>query len=92
MKVTPVGLKILVHSLKRKESITDGGIVAIDTLEEGEIIEVSDYLKNIYSVGDVVLYPPKSGTEYNYNGKICLFLNGAEYPSGDIWAIISKTV
>ena len=42
IRIKPVGSKLIVKPLKSEETITDGGIVAIDlNLERWEIIDVS---------------------------------------------------
>ncbi len=87
-KLKPVGSKIIIEELGNKNATTESGIEIVNlTLGEGKVIEVSDYLKNIYKEGDIVLYPKGSGTEHTYNGVICKFLDGQEYPLGNVWAI-----
>ena len=93
IKITPVGTKLLVLPLPKEENTFEAGIIAVDfALDKGEVLEVPEYLKNIYKKGDVVLYPATTGTTYFYNKSHCLFLNGQEYPQGDIWAIVTNNI
>lgn len=89
IKITPVGTKIIVHPLPMETTQTDGGIIAVDfTLERAEVVEVSADLKNIYSIGDIVLYPEGSGeTLPNYKKKNCKWLDGRGFPEGQIWGL-----
>lgn len=91
MKITPVGNKILVLQRNREVQKTESGFeVPNSDLVEGEVVEVSNYLSAIYKAGDVVLFPRETGTNQMYNGNQHKFINGQEYPSGDVWAIITK--
>ena len=91
MKITPVGNKILILEKDKELQSTDSGFaVPFSDLVEGEVVEVSSYLSSIYKVGDIVLYHKETGTRQMYNGKPHKFINGQEYPSGDVWAIITK--
>jgi hypothetical protein len=91
MKLKPVGSKLLVLPLETKDYVTDTNIQLIESeLERAEVVEVSDELYGVYKKGDVVLYPSKIGSLQIYNGKKCLWINGAGYPSGDVWAIVSE--
>jgi len=93
IKITPVGTKLLVLPLPKEENTFEAGIIAVDfALDKGEVLEVPEYLKNIYKKGDVVLYPQSTGITYFYDKKHCLFLNGQEYPQGDIWAIVTNDI
>lgn len=92
IKITPVGTKILVKPLKKEETVLKSGIIANDfNLENGEVVEVSEYLKDVYKVGDILMYPEGSGISHFYKKHgHCLFLNGQEFPQGDVWAIITE--
>ncbi len=91
MKLKPVGSKLLVLPLETENYVTESKIELVEAeLERAKVMEVSDELSDVYKVGDVVLYPKKLGSLQIYNGKKCLWINGAGYPSGDVWAIESK--
>ena len=91
MKLKPVGSKLLVLPLETENYVTESKIELIEAeLERAKVVEVSDELSDIYKVGDVVLYPKKLGSLQIYEGKKCLWINGAGYPSGDVWAIETK--
>ena len=91
MKLKPVGSKLLVFPLETENYVTESKIELVDAeLERAKVVEVSDELSDVYKKGDVVLYPKKLGSLQIYNGKKCLWINGAGYPSGDVWAIETK--
>lgn len=90
MSIKPVGNKIIVFPLEKKEEKL-GGIVIPGTanadLMEGEVLEVSDEISNKCKIGDVVLYPSKCGVGTVFNGKPSLWLR---YTEDEIWGIIKK--
>lgn len=92
IKVVPVGTKILVKPIKKEETIMESGVIAVDfQLDTAEVVEVSSYLKEVYKPGDIVMYPSGAGVGHYYNKKgHCLFLNGQEFPQGDVWAILTE--
>lgn len=92
MKLKPVGTKLLVLPLSQEEYVTETNIHLIESeLERAEVMEVSDEIADVYKVGDIVLYPKSIGILQIYNGKKCLWINGAGYPSGDVWAIATES-
>ena len=92
MKLKPVGTKLLVLPLSQEEYVTESNIHLIESeLERAEVVEVSDEIADVYKVGDIVLYPKSIGSLQIYNGKNCLWINGAGYPSGDVWAIATES-
>ena len=90
IKLKPQGVKLIVHPIETSNFKTDGGleIVQLD-LQEGEVLEVSDELKEIYKQGDIVLYAKGAGLGVMYQKKSCVFLSGEGGGKGDIIAIIT---
>jgi len=90
IKLKPQGAKLIVHPIEKETFKTESGleIVQLD-LQEGEVMEVSDELKEIYKVGDIVLYPKGAGLGIMYQKKSCLFLSGEGNNKGDIIALIT---
>jgi co-chaperonin GroES (HSP10) len=87
VKLEPQGTKIIVQTILTEHTETEGGIIAVDfTLEKGEVIEVGAEVKNLYNVGDIVLFPEGVGQSINYQKKACKWLDGRGFPNGDIWA------
>ena len=88
MSFKPVGFKILVLPTERKNTVTESNIELVNNaLAEGEVVEVSDHLSNVYKKGDTVYFPPNAGIEYPYNGKVHKILSGQEHPQGDVWGL-----
>lgn len=74
--IKPVGNKLLIEMIKKEDETSEGGVVLSNfTLSEGRIVAISDHLKNVYKVGDIVLYPDKKGIEEAYGGKIYKWLD-----------------
>jgi len=87
----PIGLKLLVLPIQTENYKTESGLEIVgNILEEGEVVAVSDFLKDIYSKGDIIVYPKDSGSPYFYNGQNYKVLNGQEMPQGDVWFIKTK--
>ena len=88
--VTPVGSKVIVYPLpKKEEELASGIIVAASAnaeLLEGEVVAVSPKLNGLYSIGDVILYAARKGVGQVFNGKPYLWLD-AETHLGEIWGI-----
>lgn len=85
-----MGSKLLLEPQKRKEQKTKSGIdVTNNELNEGIVVEVSDEFKEIYSVGDTVLYSSGAGQGEYYQGKPCVWIDGRPVAEGgDTWAVI----
>ena len=91
MKLKPVGSKLLVLPLETKNYVTNTNIELVETeLATAKVNEVSEELSHIYNVGDVVMFPDKVGVLQIYNGEKCLWINGAGFPNGDVWAITDE--
>lgn len=86
--IKPVGQKLIVFPLKSQETEMEAGIVVSDLqLQRGEVIEVSDELKDLYSAGDTIIFPINSGTSCpNYKGKMCLWITS----NIDVWGIVTE--
>ncbi len=88
--VTPVGNKLIVHPLPKQEEELASGIIvsaaANAELLEGEIVAVSPQIKDLYQVGQIVLYPNRKGVGQIFNGKPYLWLD-AETNLQEIWGI-----
>lgn len=87
MKIKPEGRKLIVLPIESVESETTGGIiipesVATADLSRATVVEVSDELSGKYKVGEVLLYPSRSGLGQIYNGKPHLWLREE---LGEVW-------
>lgn len=88
-KIKPVGQKLIVFPLPFNEEgvKTDGGIVVMDMqLSHAEVMEVSDELKDVYSVGDTIIIPVETGTAIHYQKKSCVWISA----NIDVWGILTK--
>lgn len=93
LKIVPQGRKILVLPQPLGDYVSTGGIVIANTnLTVGKVVELSTEFKDIYSVGDILLYPEGAGTSQPYKGEVHWWLNGDGAGSGlgDIWAILTE--
>lgn len=87
IKIKPQGKKLIALPLKTSNFVTQGGIEIVETkLSEAKIVEVSDELKDVYNVGDTILYPTGNGEGIFYNKEHHLFLK-----QDLIWGIVSET-
>lgn len=90
-KLQPQGVKLIVAPIEKSNFKTDTGIEVVQLdLQEGEVMEVSDELKEIYKKGDIVLYPKGAGVGVMYQKKSCVFLSGEGNGRGDIFAIVTE--
>lgn len=91
--VIPVGTKLIVHPLPKKDEELASGIIVSSAanaeLLEGEVVAVSQQIANLYSVGDVVLYNARKGVGQIFNGKAYLWLD-SETHREEIWGIKNK--
>jgi co-chaperonin GroES (HSP10) len=85
-KIQPVGDKILVLPIEKKEEKMESGLIEAATanaeLSRGKVVAVSDELQNIYSEGDMVLHPSRCGIGQYMNGAQHLWLRNDE-----VWGI-----
>jgi len=96
IEVLPVGNKIIVHPLpKKEEQLASGILVAASVnaeLLEGEIVAVSPQVANdwdgssLYKVGDIVLYNARKGVGQILNGQPYLWLDTQPHLE-EIWGI-----
>ena len=86
--IKPVGQKLIVHELPQETTETESGILVMDLqLTNGEIVEVSDELSEVYKVGDVVIFPKETGIALpHYKKKTCLWLNAQT----DVWGVVTE--
>ena len=91
MTIKPQGNRIIVKKIDKPEFITSSNIIAVSNeLGYGEVMEFSPTFENIYSKGDIVIFPQGAGMGELYNGQQCLWLNGFGASDGDIWGIVNK--
>jgi co-chaperonin GroES (HSP10) len=91
-RISPLGNKVLVLPLERKEEIHNGIIHAESTyanLAHGKVVEVSPQLSHLYQVGDTVLYNSKAGIGQHYQGAFHLWLFHRDV-DGDIWGTVTE--
>lgn len=81
----PVGNKLIVLPLERKD-VNLGNIIMPGTvqqpLSEGRVMAVSDEIQDLYSVGEVLIFPTNSGTGHMIEGVTYLVMQATE-----IWMI-----
>lgn len=92
INITPLGNKVLVKPLPKKERTTGGLIIPAviqQDLEEGEVIAIASNVINI-KVGDKVLYSSRSGVAMLHDNETHYkFLSGpSEKDPGEIIAIL----
>lgn len=92
--IKPEGAMLIVHTLPKEESVSEGGIVAMEyKMARAEILELSDEWGNRYKRGDIVLFPENDGVgkSIHYQKKPCLWINGKPFTeNGDVWGIEIK--
>lgn len=86
MKIKPFGNRLIVLPISNEYQKTEGGIEVNNDLLEGQILEVSDDLKELFKVDEIVLYQKDCGQSQYYQGKACLWLN----TNSDIWGVVSE--
>lgn len=88
--VKPVGNKVLISPLPKEEEELNSGIIIPESvnaeLREGLIVEVSDSVKDLYEIGQTVLYYYGKGVGQVFNGKAYLWLN-TEPHLEEVWGI-----
>ena len=94
--VLPVGNKIIVHPLPKKEQQLASGIVVATSVNaellEGEVVAVSPQVakdsegNNLYKIGDIVLYNARKGVGQFFNGQAYLWLDTQPHLE-EIWGI-----
>lgn len=83
-KIKPQGDKLIVLPIEKTENHkTQGGIELVDfELNEGKVIEVSEHLSNVYSQGDIIVYPKNVGLSLSYQGRPHIWVRNDE-----VWGI-----
>lgn len=91
MNKIPVGDKIIVSLIDKKDEKIGSVIIpgtANADLRYGKVEAVSQELKEIYGVGDIVIYPNKSGVGQLIEGKPCLWLRAMPMTTDvEVWGI-----
>lgn len=90
MKIQPVGSKLLILPLPKKEYKLESIVIAATAngeLSEGQVVEVSETLKEVYPIGCKVLYPESVGIGQIYNGKPHLWLDSS---LDQVWGIVTE--
>ena len=92
IQVQPVGNKIIVYPLPKKEEELASGIVVATSVNaellEGEIVAVFPQIQSdLYKVGDVVLYNARKGVGQFMNGKPYLWLDTQTHLE-EVWGIV----
>lgn len=79
--IQPLGSHVLVQPLE-EESRTAGGIFLPDTAKEkpqlGRVVAVGDDEEIKVKVGDRVIFPKYTGTEFRYNGTDYLIMEASD--------------
>jgi chaperonin GroES len=90
-KIIPLGNRVLVRPIPKKEKTTGGLIIPSSVnkdLEEAEVIKIGDAVINV-QVGNTILYNTRSGTAILLDDVNHKFLIGpSATDSGEIIAII----
>ena len=90
-KLRPIGENLLVFPLPKETHTTEAGIKITDTtIAKAKVLEVSEEYKDVYTVGDIILYAENAGISQYYKQKNCLWLNGTGYPKGNVIAVIEE--
>lgn len=91
VNIIPLGNRVLIKPLPKKEKTTGGLIIPVSInkeLEEAEVIKAGESVINI-KIGDKILYHSRSGTALLIEDITYKFLNGpSATDSGEIIAII----
>lgn len=91
MNITPVGRKILVRPIPKKEEKLDSGIIlpenAMADLREAEVVVVSKEIEHLYKPGDIILKPEKKGVGQMVNGEIYLWVD-TRPELEEVWGIV----
>jgi co-chaperonin GroES (HSP10) len=93
--VKPVGQRLLVLPLKKKESkLTDSDLIIPETayadLNEGKVVSVSSEVAHLYKKDDIVLYPSKKGVGMIIDNVPHLWLS-TEVGRDEVWGILQST-
>jgi co-chaperonin GroES (HSP10) len=92
--IEPMGCKVIVFPIERKEEKIDSIIIpetANADLLEGEVVEVGVGVKHLYKAGDKVLFPKGAGVGQFYKGKPHVWLDGGDDKTlSQIWGVITR--
>lgn len=91
--VEPVGNKIIVLPLEKKEEKMDSGIIIPESanaeLREAEVVAVSVEVAHLFEVGETVLYPLRKGVGQVINNKGYLWLD-CDVNRDEIWGKLTN--
>jgi hypothetical protein len=86
IKIKPQGKKLIALPLKTENFVTKHGLEIVDTvLAYAKVVEVSDELSDVYTVGDIIQHPVGSGVGIFYNKEHSLYIRQDE-----IWGIVTE--
>lgn len=88
--IKPFGNRIIISPIGSEYKRTEGGIDVDNDLLEGVVIAVSEDMKELFSIDDVVLYPKDGGHSQYYKGKACVWLNADKNGLNEIWGIVTE--
>lgn len=87
----PVGRKILVLPLPKKEETLPSGIVmpenAFADLREAKVVAVSSEVAHLYKEGDIILKPEKKGVAQLLNGEVHLWVD-TRPELEEVWGVL----
>lgn len=87
-KLQPLGDKIIVLPVSSENHKTAGGLELVEgQLEKGKVVAFPESYKDVYKVGDTVLFQKGNYVTHFYLGETHLILNGNGAPQGDVWFI-----
>jgi co-chaperonin GroES (HSP10) len=87
-KIEPMGGKMLVHPLAKKEEKVDSIYIpetANAALSEGVVVDVSEKIAEVVQTGDKIIYSTGAGVGFMYKGKPHVWLE-----IGDLWGKVTK--
>jgi len=91
--IQPVGKKIIVFPLPKKEESLPSGIVmpeaAMADLREARVVAVSSEVAHLYKEGDIILKPEKAGVAQLLDGEIHLWVD-TDHNRNEVWGILTS--
>lgn len=87
--IIPLGVRLLVEPLPKKEEVLQSGIVLAETvnadLSSGKVVKVAKEISHLFAEGDTVLYSTGTGLGQFLNGKTLVWLTANE-----IWGTVVR--
>jgi co-chaperonin GroES (HSP10) len=88
----PVGQKLLICPIVEEEETVNGVVISVTNnadLAKGKIVQVSQYLDDVYQIGENVLYYEKRAIGVIHENKPHFLIDGGDgLAQGDVLAII----